>query len=166
VPIEHLVTIASNGCEDSFVNGLIERTAEELNKSKDEIINETKIKQIKQKYKSFSVKDITILIKRATNELYFYEWKLYLIRLIIIIFSALIITLSFETSVGKFDDCFTMGSVDNRSCFEIQSTDIMVGKNLSLLFVFLWVSQIIQCVISITGVQEKLKVFKNEHQNS
>jgi hypothetical protein len=145
---------------------LSDRTSEELNESKEDIIKETKVKQIKQKSKSFSLKDITILLKRAINEIYFYEWKLYLMRLLIIIISALILPLSFDNNVGQFDDCLILGSVDNRTCFDMLSTDTMIYKNLILLYAFLWLSQMIQCVISITGIQPKLNVFKNEHQNS
>ena len=166
VPIEHLVTIASKGNEDKDVYHLLNKTNRDINEMTENIENETILKRIRRKNKSFSFKDITILLSRSVTEIYYYEWKIYLFKLIVVIMSALVITSGFDRYVGKADDCFAFGSVDPRSCFELLELDDLVLKNICLLFIFIWILQLTQCVISGTGLNIKFKTFQNEQQNS
>ena len=166
VPIEHLVTIASKGIEDKPVYRLREKTDRDFSEINENIINETKLKRINAKNKNFSLKDINILLKRALTQIYFYEWKSYLMKLLLIIAIVFMISIAFDKYVGKEDDCFIINSVDNRTCADLMITDNTVLNNITLLFIFQWMVQTFQTVFSFTTLTPRLKTFGNEHQNS
>ena len=166
VPIETLITIGAKGMTDKKVIYLRNKTNEKLHQMINEKINETKEKLIKQNKKSFLLKDVYILLQRTITEFYCYKWKHYLISSLMLIMTALMLSLTFNTKIGEHNDCISFSEQNNESCLEQMDNNYMTEQNITFIAFNTWLLFMIQLIIAIYSKLIILNIFSNEHQNS
>ena len=165
VPIEMLVTNGSKGIEDNTVVELRNKTSKEVIQSISNRLNETKVKRIERKNKSFSFKDIYLLLNRKFIELIAYKYVSISSNIIFLSIVSLLFALISDES-GDYEDCIPRNANNNKNCLQQIVLDSKVRLNFLIINFGIWSYQLIQTVITMTDKINRLKLFTNEHQNS
>ena len=166
VPIETLITIGSKGEDDPKNVILRDKTNGNFKQLFANRMNETKEKRIENRNKRFNCKDIYLLLRRNVDELIGFKYVSIMTSMVAILFIASLLSLSFGTNIGEYNDCVFLNQNNNRSCLAQMDIDYMVTKNLIYLVFVVWLAVLIQCLISLMDKLIQIKVFANEHLNS
>ena len=168
VPIETLITIGSKGSEDNRIAEMRLKTARQVYNLIQSRNNHLRPKFIKQSNKRFNVKDVYLLLERSVVEFIHYNYVSCIIRFLAIVLSTTIITFTFDPDIGKYNDCIDLKANETKgmSCIEVMDKDYLVAENVNFIGMSCWVLSVIQTMVTINEKIVRLKIFKNEHQNS
>ena len=162
VPIETFVRLSAEGLRDIRLVNMKDNTRQVIINYIESSENNLFNQNIYNINKKFCYKDVIILFQREVTEVFRYKYKFYLMDAIISITTSVLITNTFGTDMGKYDDCF--GLELNISCEERLNAN-NIERNANYMAFMLWVTSMIRVSLTIHDKLIKTKYFYHNRQN-
>ena len=115
-------------------------------------------------YKKIYYKDVIYLLEKEFIEICQYKYVFYLLEFILLIITSVLLTNSYGSDIGKYDDCF--GLTQNVTCQQRQYSMMMVERNCNFLGFAIWLLSFTKIALTIHDKMNKIKYFYHHRQNS
>ena len=113
--------------------------------------------------KKFYYKDILYLLEKEFIEILEYKYVFHLLDVILLIITSVLLTNSYGSDIGKYDDCF--GLKQNVTCHQRQYTMVLVERNCNFLGFAIWLLSFTKISLTIHDKMNKIKFFYHHRKN-
>lgn len=170
IPIEEILTAATNEVNSEEVNSLVNKTLRDRRKLFENCIKEANLapEGIPLEIRKFNFTDFWILLSRTSRNLSRTQLKPLITQFVSYMMIILILTNMYNKDIGTPDGCFIVENNANTNCTKSAQTlheESLLEQNILFMFFSFIMLTFLQLVSTALIFSSETKIFFNEHKN-